>query len=295
MTTVEDTGADIRRRELAAFLRSRRERIAPERVGLSRGRRRRTPGLRREEVAHLASVGVTWYTWLEQARSIQVSAGVLDAIARTLLLDPGERSHLFTLAGVSDPTPGAESAGVPPELKEMLHQLGPIPACVQNSRYDILSYNRSYGRLLCDLDSVPAEDRNCMLLAFTNPEWRQALVDRDETIRLMTANYRAAMAEHIAEPAWKHLLKRLQRESGEFRELWARHEVTRTHATRVKRFRNPHVGLVHVHGSRLWLGPQLGSRLVAYVPADEESRQRLHRLHRLHEADQSADGGEWSP
>ncbi|MGQ4427403.1 helix-turn-helix domain-containing protein, partial [Streptomyces violaceoruber] len=100
-----DTGSEIRRHELAAFLRSRRERIAPEQVGLPRGRRRRTPGLRREEVAQLSAVGVTWYTWLEQARDIQVSVQVLDALARTLLLDPTERAHLFQLAGSVDPTP----------------------------------------------------------------------------------------------------------------------------------------------------------------------------------------------
>ncbi|MFD5320135.1 helix-turn-helix transcriptional regulator [Streptomyces sp. NPDC127098] len=273
--------SSVRRRELAAFLRSRRERIAPERVGLSRGRRRRTPGLRREEVAQLSSVGVTWYTWLEQARDIQVSASVLDAIARTLLLDANERAHLYTLAGVPDPMPGTEPDTVPPALREMLRQLEPIPACVQNGRYDLLAYNRVYGRLLCDLDALPPEDHNCMWLAFTNPGWYSALVDRDETIRLMAANFRAAMAEHIAEPAWKTMLRRLQRESPEFRELWERHEVLQGVSPKVKRFRNDHVGLLHLNGTRLWLAPQSGARLVAYVPADEESRERLYRLHAL--------------
>src|SRR5215218_3065435 len=97
--------AEIRRHELAAFLRHRREHVTPERVGLPRGPRRRTPGLRREEVAQLAAVGVTWYTWLEQARDIQVSVQVLDALARALLLDPTERVHLFQLAGAVDPAP----------------------------------------------------------------------------------------------------------------------------------------------------------------------------------------------
>src|SRR5438034_9286590 len=95
-------GTDLRRRELGSFLRSRRERIHPEQVGLRPSRRRRTPGLRREEVAQLAGVGVTWYTWLEQGRDIRASAQVLDAIAKTLLFDAHERSHLFTLAGAAD-------------------------------------------------------------------------------------------------------------------------------------------------------------------------------------------------
>src|SRR6478609_11826478 len=170
-----DTGSEIRRHELAAFLRSRRERIAPEQVGLPRGRRRRTPGLRREEVAQLSAVGVTWYTWLEQARDIQVSPQVLDSLARALLLDRSERTHLFALAGAVDPAPGSDCAGVTPAFQEMLTRLEPFPACIQNSRYDILAYNRTYGRLLCDLDDVAPEDRNCMLLAYVNEDWRASV------------------------------------------------------------------------------------------------------------------------
>jgi len=117
-----------RRAELAAFLRSRRERITPEQVGLPRGARRRTPGLRREEVAHLGAVGVTWYTWLEQARDIHVSPQVLDAVARALLLDRAERSHLFVLAGAVDPTPDRECTTVTPALRQVLRQLEPFPA-----------------------------------------------------------------------------------------------------------------------------------------------------------------------
>ena len=102
------TPDEVRRRELGAFLRSRRERITPDQIGLRTSRRRRTPGLRREEVAQLAGVGVTWYTWLEQGRDINPSAQVLDAIARTLLFDAHERAHLFTLAGTPDTTIAGE-------------------------------------------------------------------------------------------------------------------------------------------------------------------------------------------
>ncbi|MCT2590343.1 helix-turn-helix domain-containing protein [Streptomyces sp. N2-109] len=271
-------GGGVRRRELAAFLRSRRERIAPEQVGLPRGRRRRTPGLRREEVAHLSAVGVTWYTWLEQARDIQVSPQVLDALARALLLDPTERSHLFALAGAADPTPGKEcSSPVSAPLRQMLEQLEPYPACVQNARYDVLAYNRTYGKLLCDLDALPYEDRNCLWLTFTNPEWRAALVDREQTLRLMTANFRAAMAGHVADPVWKALVKRLQSASEEFCEVWDRHEVVAP-ATKIKRFRHPQVGLLHCNPTRLWLGSGQGPRLGVYVPHDEETRERMERL-----------------
>ncbi|MDH6450012.1 MULTISPECIES: helix-turn-helix domain-containing protein [unclassified Streptomyces] len=272
--------AEIRRHELAAFLRHRREHIAPEQVGLPRGRRRRTPGLRREEVAQLSAVGVTWYTWLEQARDIQVSVQVLDALARALLLDPSERSHLFQLAGAVDPTPATVCPSITPAIRQVLAQLEPVPACVQNSRYDILAYNRTYGLLLCDLDAVPPEDRNCMILSYTHDDWRSSIVHLPEVQRLMAARFRATMAGHLAEPGWKMLLKRLRAESPEFREVWDRHEVVE-HRSRRKEFRNRYVGDVSVEHTDLWLGPEAGPRMVTYAPADEESRRRLEKLHAI--------------
>ncbi|WP_318211222.1 helix-turn-helix domain-containing protein [Streptomyces sp. SJL17-1] len=274
MTTAEP---GTRRHELAAFLRSRRERITPEQVGLPRGRRRRTPGLRREEVAHLSAVGVTWYTWLEQARDIQVSPQVLDALAGALLLDPTERSHLFALAAQSDPHPETACPAVTPALRALLHQLEPVPACVQNSRYDFLAYNRTFGRLYCDLDALPREDRNTLWLAFTNEDFRAAFGDLPEVLRAMVGKLRASMAEHLAEPAWKALVQRLQDASPEFRELWARRDVADL-AGRAKVIRNAQVGVLHLEHTNLWLGPAAGPRLGTYVPLDEESRARLEQL-----------------
>ncbi|MER6331886.1 helix-turn-helix transcriptional regulator [Streptomyces sp. NPDC014983] len=273
-------GAEIRRHELAAFLRSRRERIRPEEVGLPRGPRRRTPGLRREEVAHLSAVGVTWYTWLEQARAIHVSVQVLDALARTLRLDASERAHLFQLAGANDPTPAARCPSVTPALREMLDRLGPIPASVQNSRYDIVAYNRTYALLMgADLDEIPPEDRNSILLAYTNPHWRAAIVHLEESQRLMAARLRAALAGHLGEPAWKMLLRRLE-ESPEFRENWERYEVV-GHRSKTKEFLNPYVGHLTLEHTDLWLAPEPGGRMVTYTPKNEETRERLERLHRL--------------
>ncbi|MEU9589540.1 helix-turn-helix domain-containing protein [Streptomyces sp. NPDC048193] len=272
--------SQVRRHELAAFLRSRRERIAPEKVGLPRGRRRRTPGLRREEVAQLSAVGVTWYTWLEQARDIQVSVQVLDALARALLLDPTERAHLFQLAGAVDPTPATVCPSISPAVRALLEQFEPYPACVQNSRYDILAHNRTYGLLLCDLDAVPPEDRNCMILCFTHDDWRSSIVHLEETQRLMAARFRATMAGHLAEPAWKMLLKRLRAESAQFREAWERYEVV-SHRSKRKEFLNRYVGRVSVDHTDLWLGPEPGPRMVTYAPADETSRERLEKLHAI--------------
>ncbi|MEU6620479.1 helix-turn-helix domain-containing protein [Streptomyces litmocidini] len=275
--SMSGSGQDVRRHELAAFLRSRRERITPEQVGLPRGRRRRTPGLRREEVAHLSAVGVTWYTWLEQARDIQVSPQVLDALAGALLLDPTERSHLFALAGAADPHPEASCSAVTPTLRRLLDQLEPVPAAIQNSRYDFLAHNRTFGKLFCDLDALPREDRNSLWLAFTNEDFRASVTDLPEVMRALAGKLRAAMAEHLAEPAWKELVRRLEEASPEFRELWARHEVVAP-GGRVKVIRNARVGLLSFEHTNLWLGPNAGTHLVTYVPVDDATQEGVARL-----------------
>ncbi|MEU0401741.1 helix-turn-helix domain-containing protein [Streptomyces sp. NPDC006197] len=280
---------DVRRHELAAFLRSRRERITPEQAGLPRGRRRRTPGLRREEVAHLSAVGVTWYTWLEQARDIQVSPQVLDALAGALLLDPTERSHLFALAGAADPHPEASCSAVTPTLRRLLDQLEPVPAAIQNSRYDFLAHNRTFGQLFCDLDALPREDRNSLWLAFTNEDFRASVTDLPEVMRALAGKLRAAMAEHLAEPAWKELVRRLEEASPEFRELWARHEVVAP-GGRVKIIRNARVGLLSFEHTNLWLGPNAGMRLVTYVPVDDATQDGVARLLDLVVRERAAQG-----
>ncbi|MET8622904.1 helix-turn-helix transcriptional regulator [Kitasatospora sp. NPDC004669] len=268
---------DARRHDLAAFLRSRRERIAPEQVGLPMTGRRRTPGLRREEVAQLAAVGVTWYTWLEQGRDIQVSTQVLDAVARALLLDPSERAHLFTLAGAEDPAPIQDCPSVTPSVRLVLDQLAPYPAVVLNARYDVLAYNAQYTGIVGTLDELPPEDRNLMWLAFTDSHFRDVLIDY-RTERLgMVARFRAAMADHSAEPAWKALLARVRKASPDFEEEWQRHEVMRP-SNGIKRFQVPGVGLLRCEYTNFWLSPRLGTRIVSYTPLDEETRALMDKL-----------------
>ncbi len=289
ITTLAELDAEaIRRRELGAFLRSRRERIGPEQVGLRPSRRRRTPGLRREEVAQLAGVGVTWYTWLEQGRDINASAQVLDAIARTLLFDPHERAHLFTLAGAPDTTIAGECRTLAPSAQLLLDQLEPYPACVVNARYDLLAFNRVWGSSFPHLATVPLEDRNTLWLIFTDPAWRKVVLDWDDAAARMVAQYRAAMAEHVAEPAWKSLVARLHRASPEFAAVWERHDV-QAPENRVKRIQHPTAGLLRLDYTYLWLGQRLGTRLVAYTPADDETRRRLENLHRSLVAQDEAD------
>jgi transcriptional regulator with XRE-family HTH domain len=270
-------GSELRRQELGAFLRSRRERIKPEQVGLRPTRRRRTPGLRREEVAQLAGVGVTWYTWLEQGRDINASAEVLDAIARTLRFDAHEQAHLFTLAGIATTTIANECLALCPTVQPLIDQLEPYPAMVVNSRLDLLAYNRVYASFFDDLDTIPIEDRNILWLAYTHPQWRAAIVDWEDVARLV-AEYRAAMAEHLDDPAWKTLVARLHRASPEFTSVWERHDVQGVES-RTKRTRHPTAGLLKLDYTNLWIGQQPGIRIVAYAPADEETRRRLESLY----------------
>ncbi|WP_035862647.1 helix-turn-helix transcriptional regulator [Kitasatospora cheerisanensis] len=277
ISTELHTPADERRRELATFLRSRRERISPEQVGLPAVGRRRTPGLRREEVAGLAAVGVTWYTWLEQGRDIQVSAQVLDAVARALLLDRNERSHLFTLAGAEDPTPVAECPTVSGSIRAMVDQLDPFPAVVISSRFDILAYNRAYTWLAGDLDTIPEEDRNIMWMIFTDTPFARNLADLAAARAGVVARFRTSMADHAAEPAWKALVGRLRKASPDFEEAWQRHEVSGM-VNGFKQFVLPGTGLLRFEYTNLWLGPRSGTRLIGYVPQDQHTRDSLRQL-----------------
>jgi transcriptional regulator with XRE-family HTH domain len=274
----EPNGTALRRRELGAFLRSRRERIRPEQVGLRSMRRRRTPGLRREEVAQLAGVGITWYTWLEQGREINPSAQVLDAIARTLQFDSHEHAHLFTLAGFATTTIEKQCQALCPTIRPLIDQLEPFPAMVVNSRLDLIAYNRIYASFFSDIDSIPFEERNCLWLTFTSPEWQAAIVDWDDVAGNMVAEFRAAMAEHLDDPAWKSLVARLHRASPKFAAVWERHDVQGVES-RTKRALHPSAGLLKLDYTNLWIGQQVGVRIVAFTPADELTRARLDALH----------------
>jgi transcriptional regulator with XRE-family HTH domain len=235
-------------------------------------------------VAQLAGVGVTWYTWLEQGRDINASAQVLDAIARTLRFDEIERAHLFTLAGTADGNAQTKCAQLSPAVELVLDRLEPYPALAVNGRYDILDYNRIWLSAFPKLASLPREDQNCLWLLFTCQEWRRTVLDWDEAAARMVAQYRAAMAEHVAEPAWKGLIARLNRESPEFAEMWARHDI-RGPENAVKRIQHPLVGLLRLSYTYLWLDPGLGTRIVTYTPADTRTAGKLEALERMLDAD----------
>ena len=262
-----------RRSELAAFLRSRRARVRPEQVGLPTGPRRRTPGLRREEVALLSAVGPTWYTWLEQGRPINPSPQVLDAIARTLRLDPTETAHLHRLAtDEAEPVP----ADTPePQVQGVLDALAPLPAAVLDTRWTVLAWNAPYGVLWRRTVTAPPDERNVLWQCFTIPACCSPFaVDRDAELRHLVATLRA---EYRDDPAWAGLVHRLSAASAEFAALWAAHDVD-ARVTRIKHYRHAGAGDIALTVTGLDLPATPGLRVLVYSPADATARNRLDWL-----------------
>src|SRR5215468_2258161 len=234
-----DFSHDARRREFGDFLRSRRERLTPSDVGLPDGFRRRTPGLRREEVALLAGVGATWYTWLEQGRDVRPSAEVLSALADTLRLDAAERRHLYILNDRPPPEPrptGPEQVELP--LLRMLDSLTSQPAYVLGRRWDVLAWNRAAELLFGDYGKLEDDERNIMHIVFANKAHRRLLVDWEEVASTALAMFRADSARYAGDPDFERLIGTLKRVSPEFRKLWLRQDVLRALGSH-KRIKHP--------------------------------------------------------
>ncbi len=271
---------DDRRKQLGAFLRARRESLDPQRLGLPRSGRRRTPGLRREEVAMLADVGVTWYTWLEQGREVNPSAVVMQAVADALQCSPLETRHLFLLAGL----PPVESAnvtpceGISPGTRRMLDSLLPQPASIQKPNFDIVAWNDAFCRLMgVDFAALPEDDRNCIYLYLTHPGWRSRLANRD-VLPTFVSYFRAAMAEHRGEAAWENKLARFFAASEEFEALWHQRYEVRGVENQIKNFHHPDFGEFQLQQMYWYSAPRNGSRLLVYLPVDEAGEQVLARL-----------------
>ncbi|MGF3092372.1 helix-turn-helix transcriptional regulator [Cronobacter sakazakii] len=212
------------RTDLAAFLRAQRERLSPADVGLPSGTRRRTPGLRREEVAALAGVGLTWYTWLEQGRDIGVSSTFLDNLARVLKLDAAERRHLFMLAHERPPAePGKTWCVLPPLVRRLMHDL-PHPAFVLNLRWDVLGFNACADALFHFARHQPGR-RNLLWLLFTDPALRTRVVDWEKQAPLMLSSFRRDFTRASQSTDIQELVDELEHVSPEFKTWWRQHHV----------------------------------------------------------------------
>lgn len=274
------TNDQERRKELAHFLRTRRERIAPEAVGLPAGSRRRTPGLRREELALLAGVGVTWYTGLEQGRAITVSTQVLESLARVLDLNAVERNHLFLLARQQQPAdPYPFTTAISPALQHILDTMGTSPAYVANPRWDVLGWNFAMTRLYnTDFGTLPPRERNILRLVFTAPSHRTILVNWEQAAQGLLALFRASAERYIGESWLKELVAELELASPEFRAWWPQHAIQTTH-TGKKELNHPLVGRLVLQPTTFQVTDAPDLRMVIYTPLTEaNTAQKMAQL-----------------
>lgn len=213
------------RQELADFLRMKREKLSPQAVGLPSGTRRRTPGLRREEVAALAGVGLTWYTWLEQGREINASVEFLEDLARVLKLDATERYHLFLLAHQRPPVvAGHQWCQVTPLVRRLLDDLTLRPAYVMNLSWDIIAWNPAADRLFAIAERQP-EQRNMLWMLFADPELNQRLMGWQEQAPQILASFRRDYARAPQDATMLQRIQALSNVSPQFRQLWQQHDI----------------------------------------------------------------------
>jgi transcriptional regulator with XRE-family HTH domain len=263
-----------RRAELGEFLKARRAQVTPAAVGLPAGGRRRTPGLRREELAQLAGVGVTWYTWLEQGRPINVSSQVLDAVATTLRLSDAEREHLYRLAEATPVKPRTAASANELVMTEIVTALDPLPAVITNRRFDILGTNDAFADLFHDWHTLPCIHKNLLWCIVTEPLARQRLLNYDTEVPYLVARLRSAYADHLGDPAWETDIARLRKLSPEFDGLWARHEVAECEP-RPRHLLHPIAGELRFTLTELAVPAHPDLVMFVETPADERTRANL--------------------
>ena len=271
-----ETSSPASRGELADLLRTRRDRLTPADVGLPAGSRRRTAGLRREEVAQLAGVSTTYYTFLEQGRDVRPSRQVVAALAGALRLSSAERAHLFRLAGV---TPAADDQGhaetVDPVVAAMVARLDPYPAYLKGRRWDVLAANRAARALFTDWSARAPGDRNKVWWMFTDPAARKVYVDWEKEAADMLARFRTAAARRLDDPDFIDLIERLHQASPEVRRWWPRYDV-RPVGGGTKHLHHPALGDVLFQHAVLQVADHPEQTLVYFTSADVPESKLSH-------------------
>ena len=263
---------------LGTYLKGRRTRLDPAAFGLA-GTRRRTPGLRREEVAQRANISPTWYTWLEQGRGGAASAEVLNRIAGALMLTEVEREHLFLL-GLGRPPEVRYRAGegVTPRLQRVLDALEPCPALIKTATWDVVAWNRAAAALLTDFATLPPAERNLLRLVFRDPRVRAAHYDWDSVARAVVGVFRVDVARAGAAGDASALVEELCRLSPEFEAMWRANDVLDLGEAGVKHIRHPIAGPIAFEHSTFAVDgrPDLG--MVVYNPATPADAERIGSL-----------------
>lgn len=218
--------SESRRRELADFLRTRREKLKPEQMGLAQSTRRRTPGLRREEVAELAGVGTTWYTWLEQARDIQPSAEVLRRLGGALRLTPAELKHMFALAGKASPTDlDTDADHVSESLLRFFESGLQVPAVLVGSRWDILAVNKQASEAFDGIAKLPENRRNWIYYVLASHDGKTRTAEWEMHARRLLAEFRSSLSDSLDHPWVVELINALRADSPDFETWWREHDV----------------------------------------------------------------------
>ena len=263
---------------LGTYLKGRRARLDPAAFGLPLTRRR-TPGLRREEVAQRANVSATWYTWLEQGRGGAASADVLDRIARALVMTEVEREHLFLL-GLGRPPEVRYHApeAVTPRLQRVLDAMAFTPAYIKTSTWDVIAWNGAAAAVLHDYGTMPPEERNIMRLMFLDPRVRARQPQWDSVARFVVAAFRADSARAGATRKVEAMVDELRRLSLEFAAIWAENDVRSTYGEVVKSLQHPLAGLLTLEYSTFAVDGRPDLDMVVYNPATPEDAERIRAL-----------------
>jgi transcriptional regulator with XRE-family HTH domain len=262
---------------LGVYLRSRRTKLDPASFGLSGGRRR-TAGLRREEVAQRANISATWYTWLEQGRGGSPSADVLERIARALTLTDVEREHLF-LVGLGRP-PEIRYRGsdaITPRLQRLLDVLTYSPAIVRTPTWDVVAWNRAAAAVLTDYGALPPDQRNVLRMIFCDPRVRAAQSEWESVARFVVAAFRIDAARAGADIEVAKLVDELSQASPEFAAMWRDNNV-QTHGDGVKRLRHPKLGTITLEYSAFAVDGRPDLSLIVYNPATPGDRSLIETL-----------------
>jgi transcriptional regulator with XRE-family HTH domain len=263
---------------LGSYLKDRRMKLDPAALGFS-STRRRTPGLRREEVAQRAHISPTWYTWLEQGRGGAPSAAVLERIAHALMLTDVEREHLFLL-GLGRPPEARyhRDEGVTPRLQRVLDALDPSPAVIRNAIWDVIAWNRAATVMLVDYGSLPPEQRNILRFIFLDPRARAVQYDWESVARFVLGTFRVDAVRAGAAEAMEPLVDELSRLSPEFKAMWSDNEVRGAHGEAIKRIRHPVLGPIAFEYSQFAVDGRTDLSMVIYNPATPEDAERIASL-----------------
>lgn len=274
MTTMLQDAGD--RHRLGAYLRDRRQRLDAAALGFDG--RRRTPGLRREEVAQRAHISTTWYTWLEQGRGGAPSPRVLDSLARALMLTEAEREHLYLVGIGHRPKAGAPAQeGISGRLQRFLDAMPMIPATVATATWDIIGWNRAARLALADYEAMAPEERNILRRIFLDPATRAAQSDWEAVARFLVATFRAETARAGADARASELVAELSARSADFVRLWSENDV-RTTGEGAKTIRHARVGEITFEFSSFAIDGRPDLRLMAYVPATAGDLDKMSRL-----------------